>query len=133
MSMEERKTFLGGDSFARSRVPVQRLLSMTPQQHISATQTAVSAGELLKGIQCRSSPCGGKFRTGVTSPKRHRLWPRTLLHGDESVVIDFWVNIPRDYTSPGPLFPAVFRSVAAVAFSLRLQPGVGGENTMHQP
>ena len=33
----------------------------------------------------------------------------------------------------GPLLWAVFRSVAAAAFSPRLQPGVGGENTIRQP
>ena len=32
-----------------------------------------------------------------------------------------------------PFFRAVFRSVAAAAFSPRLQPGVGCENTIHQP
>ena len=33
----------------------------------------------------------------------------------------------------GSLFRAVFRSVAAAAFSPRLQPRVEGENTIYQP
>jgi len=45
-----------------------------------------------------------------------------------SVLIIAW-----DYASFGPLFRAVFRSVAAAAFSPRLQPGVGGENKIHKP
>ena len=43
------------------------------------------------------------------------------------------VDIAWAYASFGPLFRIVFRSVAAAAFSPRLQPGVGGENTIHQP
>jgi len=41
--------------------------------------------------------------------------------------------IAWDCASFGPLFRAVFRSVAAAAFSPRLQSGVGGENPIHQP
>jgi hypothetical protein len=47
---------------------------------------------------------------------------------ENSVLIIAW-----DHASFGPLFRAVFRSVAAAAFSPRLQPGVGSENTIHQP
>lgn len=39
-----------------------------------------------------------------------------------SVLIIAW-----DYAGFGPLFRAVFRSVAAAAFSPRLQPGVGSK------
>jgi hypothetical protein len=47
---------------------------------------------------------------------------------ENSVLIIAW-----DHASFGPLFRAMFRSVAAAAFSPRLQPGVGSENTIHQP
>ena len=44
-----------------------------------------------------------------------------------------WGDIAWHCASFGPLFRAVFSSVAAAAFSPRLQPGVGGENMIHQP
>jgi hypothetical protein len=42
-------------------------------------------------------------------------------------------DIAWDYASFGSLFRIVFRSIAAAAFSPRVQPGVGRDNTIHQP
>ena len=58
VNVDERKSFCGRDSFYHCSLPAQRLLSATPEQHISAARTAVFAEERSPPLASGHWPCG---------------------------------------------------------------------------